>query len=1196
MTSSKFRLLLPALLSLCLPVLAQSAQPANRIVAQIDDSNRVALQGNVHPMAQARFDRGPASLSMPTGRISLVLQRSAAQQQALTQYLADLQNPGSPNYHKWLTPAQYGAQFGISDSDLATVESWLQAQGFKIERVPEARNLIQFSGTFGQIQQAFHTSIHIFQVKGVSHFANTSDPQIPAALAPVIAGIAPLNDFRPKPGVVQGPRSHYSTAEHRIQPDLTLQDQNNNNYLVVDPADAATIYDAPNSVLNASYSGTKYDGTGVKLGIVGVSNIEIQDIVNYRTAFLGEASGSVNKPTVIVDGDDPGVQPGGSAVEALLDNEVAGGLAPGATIYFYTSADTDISSGLFNAIARAVNDNAVSILSVSFGACEQGLGSAANTLINEIAEQASAEGISLVASTGDGGSAGCDDFDTQTAAQHGLAVSGFASTPYNIAVGGTDFDVLSTSMSTYVNTATYGSAPYYGTAKGFIPEATWNDSTTVNTTYSANVAAKDSNGNTNIVAGSGGVSSIYAKPSFQSGLTTDTFRDIPDVSLFAADGFHFAFWALCSDSISDGTSSTYTPDCQNSSGNFTSATTFSGAGGTSAAAPAFAGILALISQSQSGARLGQADYVLYQVAKSHASAFHDVTTGNNSVPCITNTPNCGTNNFLTGYNTGGGYDLATGLGSVDVSALISAWSSATLTSTSTTLNINGSTAAYTGTHGASLTFNVGVTPTSATGVAAIVSNANETTGGTTAGPQNNGQIAVPLTSGSGSVAYNGLPGGSYTVWARYGGDTSNAASQSAAINVTIAAEPSTTTLGINAYNPQTGGTISSTNAPYGSEVLLDATITGTAEGSKTEGVATGTVTFSNGATQLGSAKVSTGNLASYPPFSSSFVAFAPGTYNVTAAYSGDVSYNASTSSVVSFSVSKAPTTTGASANPTSVGTSSSTTVTGTITTPWNAGVPPTGSIAFTIGGTSLTTINSFTSKLQLSGNTYYWVLTGTGTISGSKLPTGSDTVTATYSGDTNYATSSTTLALTVTSGSSAGITLSNTGNITVTHGAVSGNTTTINVTSNGFTGQVNLSCAVTTSLSSPNDPPTCSVTTPVTLSASATATATLTANTIGSTAALDRPLERFFLGGGATLAMLLFFGIPARRRAWRGMLTLVAVLFIGAAIGCGGGSGSGTKGGGNPGTTAGAYTITVTGTDAATGKVTATTTISLTVN
>lgn len=123
MNSSKFRRLLPVLLAVCLPVLGQSKAIPNRVFAPIDESNRLTLPGNLHPMAVARFDRGPAPISSPTGRINLVLQRSAAQQQALTQYLADLQNPSSPSYHKWLTPAQYGAQFGISDSDLATVET-----------------------------------------------------------------------------------------------------------------------------------------------------------------------------------------------------------------------------------------------------------------------------------------------------------------------------------------------------------------------------------------------------------------------------------------------------------------------------------------------------------------------------------------------------------------------------------------------------------------------------------------------------------------------------------------------------------------------------------------------------------------------------------------------------------------------------------------------------------------------------------------------------------------------------------------------------------------------------------------------------------------------------------------------------------------------------------------------------------------
>lgn len=1084
MTSTKLRLLLPALVSLCLPVMAQMTPTANRILAPIDEGSRVTLRGNVHPLAQAKFDIGPAQGSNATGRIALLLQRSATQQQALTEYMADLQNPSSPSYHKWLTPAQYGTRFGISDSDLATAESWLQAHGFKIEKVPQARNLIQFSGTFDQVQAAFHTSIHSFRINGQTHFANVSDPQIPTALAPVVAGVGPLNNFHPKSHLVRGPHFHWDAANHRYQPDLTLQDQAGNLYLVVDPADAATIYDSPNKNLNTSYTGTtNYDGTGINLGIVGNSDLTLADVTNYRESFLGETSGSLNLPTVVIDGNDPGLS--SEADEALLDNEIAGGLAPKAKIYFYTAADTDLTSGLIDAAFRAIDDNTVSILSMSFGSCEAGLGNSGNQLIDEAEAQAAAQGISVVVSSGDNGSAGCDDFNTETSAQGGLAVSGYASTPYVIGVGGTDFDGLTQSnISTYVNTGSSGSAPYYETAKGPIPEATWNDSTTTSGSLSANVAAKDSSGNTNIVAGSGGVSVVYAKPSFQTSLTpSDGARDVPDVSLFAADGAHFSFWALCSDSVTDGGQPPATVDCQN--GNPLGG--IEGVGGTSAAAPAFAGMLALISQSQGGARLGQADYVLYQLAKSNPSAFHDVATSNNSVPCVAASPNCGTNGFLTGYNAGTGYDTATGLGSVDVNALVKAWSSATLASTSTSFNINGSTAAYTGTHGATVTFNVGVNPTSATGNVAIIDNANMSTSANST--QNNGQIPIALSGGSGSTTYNGLPGGSYTVYAQYGGDASDAESKSATIPVTIAAEPSTTILAVDAYDTQGNPLSSLSNIAAGDFVFLDAQIEGTAEGSNTAGVATGTVTFYNGSTQVGTAPVNSEyDLASYPPNTDSFLFLPAGNYNITAKYSGDASFSASTSTAISFTI--------AAASP--------------------------------------------------------------------------------------------------------AIALGNSGNITVTRGATTGNTSTITVTpSGGFTGTVNLTCAVTTSISSPNDPPTCGVTKSVSITGTTAATATVTASTTAQTSgALDRPLDRFFLGGGATLAMIVFFGIPARRRAWRSLLGVMVILFIGGAIGCGGGGGNGGGGGGggNSGTTPGAYTITVTGADATTGKVTATTTVTLTVN
>ena len=290
------------------------------------------------------------------------------------------------------------------------------------------------------------------------------------------------------------------------------------------------------------------------------------------------------------------------------------------------------------------------------------------------------------------------------------------------------------------------------------------------------------------------------------------------MSLLAANGFYHVVWALCSDYVADGSAQPYT-ECQNTNGTLTPGTYIDGAGGTSAAAPAFAGILALVSQSQGGARLGQVNYVLYRLAQSaYSSVFHDITTGDNSVPCVAGSPDCGTNGFITGYNAGNGYDLTSGLGSIDVSKLIKSWGSVSLAGTTTTLQINGSTASVTAVHGTNLNLSVAVSPSSASGVVGISDTADETANGTAFGQQNNGQpITIPLTKGLGSAGYNGLPGGSYTVSARYGGDTADAESTSPSIKVTITPEASSTALYLVAANPQTGVAISNLSAiPYGS--------------------------------------------------------------------------------------------------------------------------------------------------------------------------------------------------------------------------------------------------------------------------------------------------------------------------------------------------------------------------------------------
>ena len=1048
------------------PLAAQTGQQLladTRITQFIDENKLVTLHGNVHPLAQTQYDRGPAPASMAMGRTTLVLQPSAAQRQALADFLTAVHNPGSPSYRKWLTPAQFGAAYGLSGDDLQSVESWLQSHGLKIERIPRARNAIEFSGSVEQVQSAFHTSIHTFLVNGERHFANVSDPQIPAALAPVVAGVGPLNDFRPRPQAVLGGTARYDTATRSIQPEMTLFGSNNLPYLWIGPADAATIYDTPNANLNPNYSGQTYDGTGVNIGIAGDSNVTMQDVENYRVAFLGETAATANLPTVVVDGSDPGIN--GDEAEALIDTEIAGGVAPKAKIYLYTS-----DGGLGSSMVRALDDNIVSILNISFSGCELAQGNTGNAFLLAWAEQAAAQGISVTVASGDSGPASCDY--GVPAARFGFAVNGIASTPWTIAVGGTDFAALPANFSQYVSTNSAGSAPYYRTAKSYIPETPWNDSTTVNTSISANVPYKNASGNTNIGGAGGGASSCvtqdssnnclggYLKPSFQTSLTpNDSVRDLPDLSLFSSNGFDQAVWTVCADNVAnENESSTYT-DCQTTNGQLTSSSTFSGYGGTSTSAPAFAGMLALVSQAQGGARLGQADFVLYQLAKSKPSTvFHDTTVGDNSVACASNSPNCGSNGFMTGYNATAGYDQATGLGSVDAAALVANWSSVSLASTTTTLSINGSASALTAAHGTPLTFKLAVTPSSASGLAGIVDTANEVAGG----PLLNGQFAIPIADGGGSETYNGLPGGTYTVAARYGGDTSDLASTSSPINVTISAENSAVAIsGGGCFPPPldtlcfslgSGGNAAPSTIPYGSSIGFGAQISGTSADevkNGTQGIATGTVTFASGGTILGTVAPGAANQVSWPTLSTTNPYIPAGSHNIVAQYSGDASFNAAVSPVIALNITKGTANTSiSSVSSSSIPWSGSTIITVQVGSPVAA--YPTGTVVLTANGSTLATITSFA---QIP----YATIQGTATIQASQLAYGASIITATYSGDSNYNSSSTTVTVTVTSTPPIGFTLGSSGNIAITPGNFAGSSNISVTPTGGFTGQVNLS-------------------------------------------------------------------------------------------------------------------------------------------
>lgn len=1018
-------------------------QPVSRITEPVDDSIRVVLKGNVPRQIklQGQVDQGAVPATMAASRLFLVLKHSPTQAQAVREYIDSLQNKSSPNYHKWLTPEEFGAKYGPSDADMKTTTDWLASHGFTVNRIAKARNLIEFSGTAGTVQEAFHTTIHSYLSNGETHFSIANDPEIPAALAPIVAGVTKLNNFNPKHNVVTGKSARWN-ADKGPNSDITWIDINGNTDLYVVPADAAAIYNTPNAQLNPAYTGPTYDGTGITVGIVGTSDFNMQDVANYRALFLNDTN-PTHLPNLIIDGNDPGFPNADDTFEALLDNELLGGLAPGATINYYTAADTFVQDGLDLAISRALDDNAVSILSESYGYCELLNGQSNDLAYYQAWEQAAAQGITVTVSSGDTGDANCDT-QSEGAAGYGLTVNGFASTPYNVAVGGTDFTVLSSnypsSFTQYMNTSGGGVAPYYGSANGYIPETVWNISTIPNTTIANNqydgepIVGSGGGVSSCVVQANGGCVSGYPKPAFQANLTpVDGGRDVPDVALFAASGSNHSAWAVCVDS----TVNSYSPgtDCQLVNGKASAATFISGVGGTSASTPAFAGMLALISQSLGGARLGNPNPTLYNLYQpsgpsgSISTAFNDVVVGNNSVPCIVPYNGCEVlangDLYLDGYNAVTGYDQATGLGSVNAANLLTAWPTAVFTPSSIpvfelgTNRGNESSAPLTATHGTPLDFQLDVSPASGN----MLGNVTLVTDSDTAVLPSSGGLGTifPVNSPNITGGYvfgstNALPGGSYNLYAYYGGDTNYTASKSGPIPVTINPESSATTLAVNFVDagsqqqiwPATPPVSGPATAPYGSFFFLDSTTQSQMNGF--DGVATGTMAFLNGTTPVGPSvpldsvgEASFDNYyAYYPQYPLGYnPAWLPaGTYQIVASYSGDLSFQPSQSAPASVIITKGPVGNSLSASTAGLNYGGSVTLTAIITTD-SVGSYPTGPITFMSGSTVLGTAPMVPG--YASATTYLDVASATVTIAGTQFTkNGNQFITAVYAGDANY--------------------------------------------------------------------------------------------------------------------------------------------------------------------------------------------------
>jgi hypothetical protein len=1080
---------------------AQQAAPQPLITQPIVESQLVTLKGNTHPLAQTKFDIGAAPPNLSMQRMLLVLKRDPQQDFALHKLLDDQQDKASPNYHKWLTPDEFGTQFGPSDQDLQLVTGWLQTHGFQINRISHGRTVIEFSGLESQVEQAFHTEIHQYSVNGQLHWANTNDPQVPAALTPAVAGVWSLHDFRKKSNAHVSPYRFPTPAGP--SPQLTYQGRH-----ALMPADYAIIYN-----INPLYS-AGITGQGARIAVVARSSINSSDLYNFWSFSGLPAFPSL---TIINDGPDPGIFDQNEEFEAVLDATWSGAIAYGAQVNFVVSASTNTSDGVDLSELYIIDNNLGDVMTESFGSCEGFSTQAEAQAISSLAEQAAAEGITYMVSTGDSGAETCVNPNLNSAGGAAPSVNVLASSAFTLAIGGTTFNE-GTNTSKYWNTS--NSQSNLSSAKTYIPENVWNESCSTCGLWS----------------GGGGGSTFFSKPNWQfgvSGIPNDGVRDLPDVSLTAAihDPYLVCFEGSC----------------------------FYGVGGTSASAPSFAGIMALVVQQHG--RQGQANYTLYRLAAAEtlsqcnasntttppasACVFNDVTKGNNAVP---GEPGYGTSTAK--YQATTGFDLATGLGSVNVANLVNKWNTVTFNATTTTL---GPTS-ISGTHGLPITLNISVAPSGGSGTptgdvslqAALNSGNNVNNPG-----------FLTLVNGSVSTQVNNLPGGSYNLSARYGGDGTFAPSTSNQIQVNIAAENSTTTGSVLTANSN-GFPIPFTSGPFGGFVYPRADVVGQSG----HGTPTGLITFNdNGVpftTYLGLNSQGSFALPNGYPW------FAPGHHSFTASYNGDNSFNPSTSSPVAFTITPANTATVLSGPANGAVQGSNVTLTATITSAAFAGEPsatfPSGTVTFFSGNTQIGSAPAFGQQVNQNG------VTSIATLNTSNLPIGQDTITAQYSGDGNYVGSSAApMAVSVDADFAFSVGSSS---ITVTKPG-SNATNTLTVTGQtGYNSTINFSNASCTGLPLLS---TCTFT-PGSVVGSGNASLTIT------TTAPSAALHSFeWTSAGFVFAGVFLAAAPLRRRRFNAALALVLCGIAVGSVACGGGGGGG-GGGGHPGTPLGSYNVIVTAT------------------
>ncbi|HTX76607.1 MAG TPA: protease pro-enzyme activation domain-containing protein, partial [Terracidiphilus sp.] len=816
----------------------ESAAPS-RLFAPIDEHVLVTLKGNVRKDLAAAPDLGAVEDDKPL-HLFLLLQRTPAQEADLENLIARQQQPTAPEYHKWLTPAEFGARFGASPEDIATINAWLESHGMQVRSVLNNASMIDFAATAGQVREAFHTELHYFNIRGGKHIANVQDPQIPAALAPVVAGIKGLVKIPPLTNHTQTRQAAYNKETHRWTiANPTAADKavpawdNGAGAYDVTPQDLYTIYN-----VNPVFTGGNLAATAT-IAVIEESDIEYGtvdgttgaatggDVATFRSLFgvPGTLNMHVYHGYGTVTCNDPGIDPivtEGEDIKASINAEWINATAPSANLIFM-SCDADPDQGITTSMTALIDNNLSDVMSLSYWESEIGFTASDYTAQDTLYAQAATQGQSFFVAAGDSGS---DVLYSESLilglADSGINVSAFGS-PLVTVTGGTDFSDRYDALEGGKPESTYWSSTnsaYYGDALSYIPETSWNQSCASSLLANYNGYTPDEDcamaGKYSTVAGgSGGISTHYAVPSWQNGVSgySNSMRSQPDIAGFAGNSNTWGHALIFCDSyVLENIDEVI--DCSSSAD-------FGASGGTSYVASYMAGVAGLL-VTATGSRQGVLNPALYALGEAQYTAastktacyangqtsntgvttglpavqciFNDVTTGNNDMPCDKGYSDCyvdsgqsygllsltGSSSLTVAYPSTPGLDQVTGLGSVNVSNLISKWNTAFTSSTALTANPTSITSSESTTLKATVTGGAPAgyvdTPPALTGTATFK-----------AGTKVVGSCTLSSGTCSTSVAASSLQSGNNSMTAVFAGSGTYPSSTSTAVTVTVSA-------------------------------------------------------------------------------------------------------------------------------------------------------------------------------------------------------------------------------------------------------------------------------------------------------------------------------------------------------------------------------------------------------------------------